>query len=354
MGRALTVRELAAHIHGVAAGDLERPISGVNSPASAAPHDVVFIESARHARELTTSAAGAVILPHGVAAPARMAAIAVAEPALSMIEAVELLVPRRRTFAGVSPLAFVGRDATIGSDAALAPLVYIGDRVRIGRGTEIHPGATIGADTTVGEDCVIYSGVHIYHDVEIGNRVVLHSGSVIGADGFGFVQHCAPGEGEPALRIRHRKVRQLGRVVIEDDVEIGANSAVDRATFDVTRVGRGTKIDNLVTIGHNCTIGRHCIIVGQAGISGSTVLGDSVVVAGQAGLTGHLRIGDGAVIGAQSGVTKNLGPGEVVLGSPAVDARRARKALALLDRLPELKRALADQERRLAKLEGGE
>src|SRR5262249_52270287 len=151
----------AAHVGGVADGDLDRPISGVNSPAAAGPHDVVFIVSARHAADLAGSAAGAVILPRGVDRPARMAGIAVAEPALAMISAVERLVPRRRTFDGVSPLAFVGEGAAIGAGAGVGPFVFIGDRVRIGRGTEIHPGATIGADAAIGDDCVIYSGVHI-------------------------------------------------------------------------------------------------------------------------------------------------------------------------------------------------
>ena len=354
MGRVLTVRELAARVGGIATGDPERPLTGVNAPGSVGPDDVVFIESARQAHQLSASAAGAVILPHGVAAPPHMSAIAVDDPALAMICAVELLVaPPRRAFEGVSPLAFVGRDATMGEEVGVGPFVFIGDRVRIGRGTEIHPGTTIGADTTIGEDSVIHAGVHIYHDVTIGSRVVLHSGAVIGADGFGFVQRPASGEEAPGRRIRHVKVRQLGRVVIEDDVEIGANSAVDRATFHETRVGRGTKIDNLVTVGHNSRIGRDCIIAGQAGVSGSTVVGDGVVIAGQAGVTGHVTIGDGAVIGAQSGVTKSVEPGAVVLGSPAVDARRAKKALALVDSLPEFKKALADVERRLARIERG-
>ncbi len=352
MTRSFTVRELAAEVGGVAAGDLERLISGVNSPRSAASHDVVFIESAKHVDELAGSAAGAALVPRGVEPPGQMSAIAVDDPALAMIHIVDLLVPHRRPFADVSPLAFVARDARIGPHVGIGPFAYIGDGVQIGRGSEIYPGTTIGAGTMIGEDCIIYAGVHIYHDVTIGNRVVLHSGTVIGADGFGFL---TPGRSNGRKTVSdvapHCKVRQLGRVVLEDDVEVGANSAIDRATFDVTRVGCGTKIDNLVTVGHNCAIGRHCIVVGQVGISGSTRIGDNVVIAGQAGLTGHLTIGDGAVIGAQSGVTKSVGAGEVVLGSPAVEARRAKRALALVDSLPEFKKALADHARRLAGLE---
>ena len=351
MTRALTARELAARVGGLCTGDPERPLTGVNSLRSAGPHDVVFVESAKRAHELAASAAGAVIVPRGVAAPPHMSAIAVDDPAVAMVEVVDLFAPQRRPFEGVSPLAVVGRGAIVGPEVGVGPFVYIGDRVRIGRGTIIHPGTTIGADTTIGEDAVIYSGVHVYHDVTIGNRVVLHSGAVIGADGFGYVQrgsHDGRAAGGP---LRQIKIRQLGRVVIEDDVEIGANSAVDRATFDETRIGRGTKIDNLVTVGHNSTIGRHCIVVGQAGISGSTTIGDGVVIAGQAGITPHVTIGDGAVIGAQSGVTKDVGRGEVVLGSPAVEAKRAKRALTLVDSLPDFKKALADLDRRLAHIE---
>ena len=186
----------------------------------------------------------------------------------------------------------------------------------------------------------------------IGNRVILHSGVVIGADGFGYVPETLPAsEAAPDEPRRHRKIRHVGSVIIGDEVEIGANTTIDRATFAATRVGNGTKIDNLVTIGHNATIGRHCIIIGQAGISGSTALGDYVTVAGQAGLAGHVRIGSNVVIGAQSGVTKDVAPGEIVLGSPAVESKRAKKALTLIDSLPDFKRALASHERRLAELE---
>jgi UDP-3-O-[3-hydroxymyristoyl] glucosamine N-acyltransferase len=190
--------------------------------------------------------------------------------------------------------------------------------------------------------------VHIYHNVTIGNRVIIHSGAVIGADGFGYVRQVEdrrPGE-------VHRKIPQVGRVVIEDDVEIGANSTIDRATLASTRIGRGTKIDNLVTVGHNSVVGQDCIIIGQAGLSGSTVLCDGVTIAGQAGLAGHLRVGAGAIVGAQAGVTKDVPPGATVLGSPAEDVRQARRALPLIVRLPEMRKTLLAHDRRLAKLEG--
>ncbi len=351
MRRGFTVQQIAAHTSGTLVGDANRIITGVSAPASAGPADLVFVDAERYLDDLRASRAGAALVAHEMHLPEGMTGIQVADPALAMARAIDLLVPHRRTFIGVSPHAFIGNNVDLGATVGIGPGVFVGDDVRIGAGTEIHPGVSIGRGTTIGGDCLIYAGVHIYHDTTIGDRVILHSGVVIGADGFGYVRErmAEPTtENEP---LRHRKVRQVGRVVIEDDVEIGANTTVDRAALDVTRIGRGTKIDNLVTIGHNCDIGRHCIIIGQAGISGSTTVEDYVTIAGQAGLTGHLRIGTKAVIGAQSGVTKSVGAGQVVLGSPAVEANRAKKALALLDSLPEFKKRLAVHERRVAALE---
>lgn len=337
-------------MHGTAKGDLDRAITGVSSPGSASAADIVFIASTKYASQMAACAAGAALVPRGIDAPSHMAVIEVDDPARAMMLVVDLLLPARRAIDGISDRAHIGTDVTLGAGVAIGPFAAIGDRVRIGDRTEIHAGVTIGADTTIGDDCVLHAGAHVYHEVAIGSRVILHSGAVIGADGFGYVREESADDpdGDPA---RHRKVRQVGRVIIEDDVEIGANSTIDRATYDATRIGRGTKIDNLVTIGHNCTIGRHCIIVGQAGISGSTALGNYVVVAGQAGLTNHLTVGDGVIIGAQAGVTRSLKAGETVLGSPAVEVRRAKKALALIDSLPDMKKAIADHHRRLARLE---
>jgi UDP-3-O-[3-hydroxymyristoyl] glucosamine N-acyltransferase len=286
--------------------------------------------------------------------PNGLTAIRVASPAKAMARIIDWLLPPRRTFDSISPAASIDASAQLGQDVGIGPLVYVGPRVRIGDRTEVHPSSTIGEDAIVGADCVIHSGVHIYPQTIVGNRVILHSGVVIGADGFGYASEPRPDDARTADEpYQHGKIRQVGIVIIDDDVEIGANTTIDRAALSATRIGRGTKIDNLVTIGHNSVVGRHCIIIGQAGLSGSTILGDYVKVAGQAGLTGHLRIGDHAVIGAQSGVTKDVPAHGVVLGSPAVDGMRAKKALTLIDSLPEFKRTLAAHERRLAALERG-
>ena len=348
MAASLRVAELSVALGGEVLGNPERLIAGVSTLANAASDDLSFVESERYVRELERSGAGAVIVPHGIVPPSRMSGIRVAHPVLAMARAVELIFPATRTFTGVSPHAILGDRVSLAPDVGIAPHAVVGDDVTIGRGTEIHASVTVGAGTRIGEDCVLHAGVHVYAGTVIGDRVVLHSGAVIGADGFGYVQETVLSSDEP---VRHRKFPQVGRVVLEDDVEVGANSAIDRAAFTETRVGRGTKIDNLVTIGHNSRIGRHCIIIGQAGISGSTVLGDYVTIAGQAGLAGHLTIGSRVVVGAQAGVTKDLADGAVVLGSPATDVARARKALALFDRLPDFKKRLAAHEARLRAVE---
>ena len=270
----------------------------------------------------------------------------------AMARVVDWFFPVRRPFDGVSPAAFVDATTVLGTDVAIGPLAYVGAGVRLGDRTQVHPSSTIGHDTRIGSDCIIHSGVHIYPNTMIGDRVILHSGVVIGADGFGYVpERLAAEQASAEEPLQHRKIRHVGRVTLEDDVEIGANTAIDRGTLAATRIGRGTKIDNLVTIGHNSAVGRHCIIIGQVGVSGSTVLGDYVTVAGQAGLADHVRIGARAVIGAQSGVTKDVPAGQVVLGSPAIEGHRAKKALTLIDSLPDFRRTLFAHARRLAEIE---
>jgi UDP-3-O-[3-hydroxymyristoyl] glucosamine N-acyltransferase len=347
-----TVREIAEHIGGSVLGDGSRTITGARSVAEAGPEDIVFVDNPRFLDELAGSRAGAVILPEHLEPPEGLSGIRVAQAAVGMARALELLYPRRRTFSDVSPQAFLGRDVELGEGVGVGPGAYIGDRVRVGRGTEIHAGVTVGADAVIGEDCLLYPGVHLYAETRVGNRVILHSGVVLGADGFGFTQERVPGEDASAEEpLRHRKMPQIGRVVVEDDVEIGANTTVDRAALEETVIGRGTKIDDLVMIGHNCRVGRHTILVAQAGISGSSVLGDYVTVAGQAGLAGHIRIGSRAIIGAKAGVTKDVPEGRILLGAPAIDARQARKAYSQIEHLPEFKKQLAECQKRVADLE---
>ncbi len=349
----LTVRELAARLGGEIERGGDRTITGVSTPRDAGPSDLIFVASARYLETLSASSAGAALLPADLDAPDEMAVIRVANPTLAMTLAIDLLAPPRRAAPGVSDRAIVSASADVHPEATIGPGCVVGDGTRIGARTEVRAGATIGDDVVVGDDCVIYSGAHIYDGVRIGNRVILHAGAVIGADGFGFVREPLPPGGPADEPFTHRKVRQVGTVVIEDDVEIGANTTIDRAMLSETRVGRGTKIDNLVMVGHNCRIGRHCVIVSQAGLSGSVELGDYATIAGQVGIIGHVKIGEHAVVGSQAGVTRDVPAGTTVLGAPAVDIKVASKALPIIAHLPELRRLLRTLERRVAALEGG-
>jgi UDP-3-O-[3-hydroxymyristoyl] glucosamine N-acyltransferase len=346
----LTVEEIARTVGGTVVGDGGRVVSGAGSLSRAGPEDLVFADGIKYSKDLQASKAGAAILPASMDPPQGMSGIKVAQPAVAMAKALALLFPRERAFPGISPAAHLGQGLEIQEGVGIGPGAFIGDRVKIGRGTEIHSGVTIGRDTLIGEDCILYPGVHVYHEVTLGNRVILHSGVVIGADGYGFVQERIGGA-SPAEPLRHCKMPQVGKVVIEDDVEVGANSTIDRAALDETVIGRGTKIDNLVMIAHNCRIGRHSLVIAQVGVSGSVETGDYVTLAGQAGIAGHLRIGSRAIVGAQAGVTKDIPDGQVVLGSPAVDARLGRKAYTLIDSLPEFKKTLAEHEKRLAQVQ---
>lgn len=242
---------------------------------------------------------------------------------------------------GVDPTAVVAADAVLGAEVSVGPHVVIEAGARIGDRTVIMPGCFIGAQVTLGDDVTLWPNVTIREGVRVGNRVIIHPGAVLGSDGFGFAQ-----EGGT-----HHKIPQLGTVVIEDDVEIGANSTVDRATTGVTLVGRGVKIDNLVQVGHNVVIGPHALVCAQVGISGSTEIGQHVVLAGQAGLVGHITVGDGAVVGAQAGVTKNVPANTRVSGYPAMEHETALRVEAHTRRLPELSRELKELRGRLARLE---
>jgi UDP-3-O-[3-hydroxymyristoyl] glucosamine N-acyltransferase len=350
MTRRLTVEAIARHIGGAVEGDARRSISGAASLESASAGDIVFAIGPEYQAALASSRAGAAILPEGLEAPPDMSVIRFSQAQLGMARALDILYPPVREFEGVSPQALIGKDVVLGDDVAVGPGSIITEGVRVGRGTEIHANVTIGRGTVIGESCLIYSGVHIYPEVSIGSRVVVQSGTVIGAPGFGVTQEMLPGkDGVPA--VRHRMIPQVGRVVIEDDVDIGCNCVISRGALDPTWIGCGSKIDSLVMIGHNCRIGRHAAIAAQTGLAGSTIFEDYVTAAGQTGFAGHIRVGTGSVIGAQAGVTKDVRPGTGLFGTPAMEIRKARRALPLLERLPEMRKTLLEHEKRLASLE---
>ena len=337
----IALRELASIIGGDVSGDGSTVIAGVAGIREAGPGMITFLANPRYEEFLRTTRASAVIVPRGSTCGSK-ALILSDNPYLTFIKAVEFFFPsKNRNSPGIHPTAVVARSASIGSSIHIGAHVVIEAGVVIGDGTAVLAGTYIGRDTRLGKDCIIYPNVTIREEIRIGNGVIIHSGAVIGSDGFGFARDSQI----------YRKIPQIGNVVIEDDVEVGANVAIDRATTGTTLVGRGTKIDNLVQIGHNVAVGENCILIAQVGIGGSTELGNGVTVAGQAGVGGHLKIGDGAVVAAQAGVAQSIAAGMTVSGYPAREHSQANKIYASLQKLPDLFKKVADLGERIKNLE---
>jgi UDP-3-O-[3-hydroxymyristoyl] glucosamine N-acyltransferase len=340
-GMELTLRELAERLQGELQGDGEVCLSGVAGIMEAQAGEIAFFADRKLEEWLDRTQASALILPREIEF-VRLPGIRVADPRAAFRRAMEIFQDGGRPIpAGVHASALIGRGTLLGADVAIGPNVVIGEACRIGDRVTILPGAVIGPDVAIGDDSLIYPHAVIWKGSRLGARVIVHGGAVIGDDGFGFLTRDG----------RHEKVPQLGCVVIEDDVEIGANTCVDRATTGVTRIGRGTRIDNLVQVAHNVRIGEDSILCAQVGIAGSTTVGRQVVLAGQAGVIGHIVVGDGAMVGAQGGVTKSVPAGEQVSGYPATQHALARRMYAALRHLPELVREVRQMRERLARLE---
>lgn len=323
----LTVSELAALVGGqfASGADGSTKITGAASIAEARPGDVTFFGNAKYIAALKSCRATAVLVPADFAEPVPPITIRCENPTLAFSTVLQRTAPPPVTFApGVHPSAVIGAGAVIGEAASIQSNVVIEPGAKIGARSIIGAGSYIGHEASVGEDCEFAARVTIGARCVVGNRVIIHSGTVIGSDGFGFEMKDG----------RHVKIPQIGIVQIDDDVEIGANTTVDRARFGRTWIGAGTKIDNLVQIAHNVQIGKHCIICAQVGISGSTRLWDYVVLGGQVGTVGHIEIGVGAQVGAQSGVSKNVPPGQVWFGYPAMLAKDQKDQLARVALLP--------------------
>src|SRR6266849_5115212 len=303
--RPVPLSAIAAAVGGRLVG-AETMIGGVSSLEEARAGDLAYVDGERFIEAARSSRASAFVVG-GEMAEIPRPQVVVSDPRYAFVRVVERFFTGSRRARGIAAEVMRGVDVEIGPDASIWPFVTLGDRVTLGARVTLYPGVFLGDDTTVGDDSILYPNVTVREGCVIGRRVVIHSGAVLGSDGFGYVQH----EG------RHHKIPQLGGVVVEDDVELGANVTVDRATFGRTVIGRGTKVDNLVQIGHNVTIGPHSILVAQVGIAGSTRLGSHVVVGGQAGLADHLEIADGAMIAAQAGVARSVAEGVIVSGSPA-------------------------------------
>jgi UDP-3-O-[3-hydroxymyristoyl] glucosamine N-acyltransferase len=337
----LKLRDIAQRLDCRLEGDGEIEIGRVAGIEDAGAGDLTFFTNPRYAAELKRTSASAVILAEG-AGDAPCAMLRASHPYLAFAKAVELFARDERPPAGIHRLSDVAATAVVAPDASIGPFATVGDGAQIGARSILYPHVTIGSHARIGDDCVVHSHVSIRERVQIGNRVVVQDGAVIGSDGFGFAR--TP-DGT------HHKIPQVGGVVVEDDVEIGANAAIDRPAVGETRIGAGSKIDNLVQIAHGVTIGRNVLLAAQVGIAGSTAIEDAVTLAGQVGVSGHITVGRGTIATAQTGVPNSVEPGSFISGYPAIDNRDWLKASAVFRRLPELRKAVADLEARLAELE---
>ena len=335
-----SLQELAKLVNGEVIGDGNVEISGVAGIDDAKPGEITLAASARILDNALKSQASAVIIPANVTAVSK-SAISVANPRLAFAQILTFFAPVIVFHPGVHPSAIVGSNFN-GAGCSIGPLVVIGNDVSIGKGAVIHPGVVLEDRVQIGENTIIHANVVIRENCIIGSQVQIHDGTVIGADGFGYV----------TVQGKHFKVPQLGKVVIEDDVEIGANVTIDRATTNITLVKRGTKIDNLVQVGHNCKIGEDNIIIAQVGIAGSTKLGDRVTMAGKSSVIGHLKLGDDSVIAAHSLVINSLTPNSFVSGVPARPHAEDMRIQAAAGRLPELLKEIKELQKRVADLEG--
>ncbi len=339
----MRVRELAEWLGATFEGDGEKELAGVAPLETAGAADLSFVGSQKAAKQAEASGAGAMIVSQEFPEGSGRTLIRVAVPRTAFARAVSRLLPAPPVIAGIHPSAVIAANAEIGPGVAIGPGVNIGAGTRIGAGSSIGSGCAIGSRVLIGEGGVLHAKVTIYDDVDIGRGAVLHSGCVIGADGFGFVMEQG----------RYQKFPQVGRVEIGDDVEIGANTCIDRAALGVTSIGEGTKIDNMVHIGHNCRVGKHVAIAAQTGFSGGVVIEDYAVVGGQVGIGDKARVESRAVLGSGCGVltSKIVRAGQVVWGTPARPLKQYLEQLANMSRLPEIRRTLIDLKRRVSEME---
>jgi UDP-3-O-[3-hydroxymyristoyl] glucosamine N-acyltransferase len=333
-----TAKELAESLGASLEGDGSVELAGVASPERAGARDLIYVERAKHAARAAASAALCAIAGEGVALPGKTV-LRTAQPKVAFAKAAELLLGRPPIATGIHATAIVAPLARISPGVSIGPYAVIGEDAHVGAGTQIGAHSVIGAGCWIGENCRIHPRVTLYAGVRVGHRVEIHSGAVIGADGFGY----APGDG------KYWKFPQAGIVEIGDDVEIGANTTIDRGSLDDTRIGEGVKLDNLVHIGHNCQIGTHTVIAAQAGLSGSCTFGKHVVVGGQGGFGERCKLEDNSVVGAQSGVLpgKTIRTGETVWGTPARSLEKFKELYAWYGQLPSLAARIKELEAKI-------
>jgi UDP-3-O-[3-hydroxymyristoyl] glucosamine N-acyltransferase len=336
----MKLQEIAEKIGGKLFGPADLDITGPAKIEEAGPAEITFLSNQKYRKFLNETNAGAVLLDKEVE-NIKIPYILVDNAYVAFVFTLNLFNTDEETeFNGVSDKAYIDPTAAIGKNVIIAPNVYIGVNVTIKDNTVIHPGTVIYKNSAIGENCLIYSNVSIRENCVIGDRVILQNGCVIGSDGFGF----AP-VGE-----QYKKIPQLGNVIIEDDVEIGANTTIDRATLGSTVVGKGCKLDNLVQLGHNVTVGENTVIVSQTGIAGSTKIGRHVTISGQVGIAGHIKVGDNTVIAAQSGISKDVKEGSILFGSPALPIMQQKRIDVSIKHLPELSKRVHALENELIEL----
>jgi len=340
MSMGKTLSEIAAFLQGSVVGDGAVEIRDIKGLDEAGEGDLTFLANPRYRKKVASTAASAVLVQAPVEGTGKNF-IVVKDPYAALARLLALFYPEEQEFQGVSPDAFIGPGADVAEGATVYPGAYVGSGARIGRGSVLYPGVYLGPGASVGEDSILYPNVTVYRRCIIGSRVILHAGVVVGSDGFGFAN---PG-------IENRKVPQVGIVQIDDDVEIQANTTIDRGTLGRTWIQRGAKIDNLVQIAHNVVIGENSIVVAQVGISGSTRLGKRVIIGGQAGLVGHIQVGDNVMIAARAGINKDIPASRIMSGAPAVPHQEWLRLNAHIMRLPEMHKTVLELKKRIEELE---
>jgi UDP-3-O-[3-hydroxymyristoyl] glucosamine N-acyltransferase len=338
----ITLGELAEHVGGKVVGDPKVEIKTVATLEEAAEGDISFLANVKYEKLVETTKASAVIV--GKEMPSIKTPLLIAQdPYYAFMQIVVLLHGHRKhKKCGISPKAIIASSAKIGEGCHIRENAVIEDNVTVGKNCTIYPGVFIGEGTKLGDDCLIYPNAVIYENCIIGNRVTIQSNASVGEDGFGYSTH----------KGLHHKIPHIGRVIIEDDVEVGSSCGIERGTLGDTVIGKGTKMGDLVAIGHGTKVGAHCLLVAQVGIAGSATLGHHCVVGGQVGIVGHITVGNTVMIGAKAGVINDVPDGKVIVGTPAIELTKARRAYALIEVLPEMRKSIKDAEKRIDKLEG--
>lgn len=339
-----SANDIAALLNGEVEGNGNVRVNNISKIDQSIPGTLTFLSNPTYTKYIYTTSASIVIVNNDFKAENSLSCtlIRVKDAYSALAKLLDYYAKTKPSKVGIEQPSFVSKSATLGEQIYVGAFAYIGDKARIGNNVKIYPHVYIGDNVTVGDDTILYSGVKIYADCSIGSACMLHSGVVIGGDGFGFA---------PNPDGTYTKIEQIGNVIIEDNVEIGANTTVDRATMGSSIIHKGVKLDNLVQIAHNVEVGENTVMASQVGISGSTIIGKNCVFGGQAGISGHITIGDGAKIGPQTGIMSSVAPKSVLLGSPALDYRTAMKTFSVIRNLPQLRNDVIELQKRVKSIE---